>query len=297
MNCARFDGRLDALLEGRCTATEWAEAEAHLAACPKCRRLFDAMSGRAGDLDDEGHEALAASVVAKTSGSGRACESARERLCAFVDGELQAFDRELVEGHLSRCAACSVLAAALADQAQVLPTFTALAPRHGFVGEVLAATSRRQPEPSVAEKITAWLGRVSQRPRFSVEVAYVMTVLLLVILGNPVAAFREASVRVQPRVSAVAVAVAKPLSQMRAAGAERLSSVERVLSPRPATPGVAAALGDGLVASGIQWLESRIVAPLQTLAAHVGSWAWNLFENVRRAFVAPPTEPPATGVR
>ena len=101
------------------------------------------MSGRADDLDDQGHESLAAAVVAKTSGSGRACESARERLCAFVDGELQAFDRELVEGHLSRCAACSALAAALADQAQVLPTFTALAPRHGFVGEVLAATSRR----------------------------------------------------------------------------------------------------------------------------------------------------------
>jgi predicted anti-sigma-YlaC factor YlaD len=296
MNCAQFDGRLDALLEGRCTAAEWTEAEAHQAACPRCRRLFDAMSGRADDLDDEGHEALAAAVVAKTSGSGRACESARERLCAFVDGDLQAFDRELVDGHLSRCAPCSALAAALADQAQVLPTFADLAPRHGFVGEVLAATSRRPPEPTTAEKIAAWLGRAAERPRFSLEVAYVMTVLLLVILGNPVDAFREASVRVQPKVTEVAGAVARPLSEMRAA-AERLSNVERPFSPRPATPGVAPAWGDGLVSSGIQWIESKVFAPLQSLAAHVGSWAWHVIENVRRAFVAPPTEPPATGVR
>jgi predicted anti-sigma-YlaC factor YlaD len=297
MNCQSFDARLDALLDGRCTDAEWTEAEAHQATCPRCRRLFDAMSGRADDLDEQGHESLATAVVAKTSGSGRACESARERLCAFVDRELPAFDRELVQDHLARCSACSALAVALADQAQVLPTFTALAPRHGFVGEVLAATSRKPAEPSTAEKIAAWLGRAAQRPRFSLEVAYVMTVLLLVVLGNPVAAFREASVRVQPKVSAVAGAVARPLSEMRAAGAERLSNVERALSPKLATPGVASPWGDALVAGGIQWIESRIFAPLQTLAAQVGSWAWRVFENVRRAFVVPPTEPPATGAR
>ena len=49
---------------------------------------------------------------------------------------------------------------------------------------------------------------------------------------------------------------------------------------------------------GIQWIQSRIVAPLQSLVVQrAESWAWRVFENVRRAFVAPPTEPPATGVR
>ncbi len=97
-----------------------------------------------------------------------------------------------------------------------------------------------------------------------------MTVLLLVILGNPVDAFREASVRVQPKVTAVAGAVARPLSEMRAAGAERLSNVERAFSPKLATRGVAPAWGDSLVDGGIQWIQSKIFAPLQSLVAHVG---------------------------
>jgi predicted anti-sigma-YlaC factor YlaD len=297
MNCQSFDARLDALLEGRCTATEWTEAEAHLASCTSCRRLFEAMSGRADDLDAEGHQELAAAVVAKTSGSERGCASARGRLCAFVDGELEPFDRELVEGHLEHCAGCAALAAAVVEQARILPTFAALAPRHGFVGEVLGATSRRHSAPSTAEKMAAWLARAAQRPRFSLEVAYVMTVLLLVVLGNPVDAFREASVRVQPRVSAVAGAVAKPLSEMRAAGAERLSNFERALSPKLAGPGVAPSWEDRLVGSGLQWIQSRIFAPLQTLAAQVGSWAWRAVENVRRAFEPAPTEPGTPGVR
>ena len=131
-----------------------------------------------------------------------------------------------------------------------------------------------------------------------------MTVLLLVILGNPVDAFREASVRVQPKVTEMAGVVARPLSEMRAAGAERLSNVERAFSPRVATPGVAMAWGDGLVGGGIQWIQSTIFAPLQALArgagfqlAEIAAWASRVFDNVRRAFVAPPTEPPATGVR
>ena len=187
----------------------------------------------------------------------------------------------------------------------MLSTFATLAPRHGFVGEVLAATSRRPALPTTGEEeIRAWLGRAAERPRFSLEVAYVMTVLLLVVLGNPVDAFREASVRVQPRVTAVAGAVARPLSEMRAAGAERLSNVEVAFSPKLATQSVATAWGDSLVDGGMQWLQSNVLAPLQSLArgagflsAEIAAWASRVFDNVRRAFVAPPTEPPAAGVR
>jgi predicted anti-sigma-YlaC factor YlaD len=283
MNCESFDARLDALLEGRCSPAEWTEGEAHLEACARCRQLFDAISGRAGNLDDEGHEALAAAVVERTSGSGRACASARARLCDFVDGELDPFDRELVEGHLARCADCTALADAVAEQARLLPAFATLAPRGGIVREVLAATSRKPVEPTASEKIAAWIARAAQRPRFSLEVAYVMTVLLLVVLGNPVAAFREASVRMQPRVSAVAGAVGRPLNEMRAAGAENVTSRAEALL-RPLKEG-------SLGGDSVHWLQTRIVAPLQALVAQVGAWAERVIENVRRAFVAPPTEP------
>jgi predicted anti-sigma-YlaC factor YlaD len=297
MNCGSFDTRLDALLEGRCSPGEWDEAEAHLATCAKCRQLFDAMAGRAGDLDDEGHEALAAAVVATTSGSGRACASARERLCDFVDGALDAFDRELFEGHLAHCAECSALVDAVAEQTRVLSTFATLAPRGGIVRQVLAATSRKPIEPGVADKMRAWIGRAAQRPRFSLEVAYVMTVLLLVVFGNPVDAFREATVRVQPSVSAVAGAVSRPLNEMRAAGAEKLSSVERTFAPKLTTTTVASAWADGLVGGGIQWIQERVVAPLQVLVAQAGAWAGRLVESLRSAFAARPTEPPPPPAR
>jgi predicted anti-sigma-YlaC factor YlaD len=296
MNCESFDARLDALLAGRCSPGEWDEAEAHLATCATCRRLFDAMAGRAGDLDDEGHETLAAAVVAKTSGSGRACASARDRLCDFVDGGLDAFDRELIEGHLARCADCSALAHAVAEQTRLLSTLVTLAPRSGIVRDVLAATSRKPIEPGVADRMLAWIGRAAERPRFSLEVAYVMTVLLLVVLGNPVAAFREATVRVQPGVSAVAGAVSRPLNEMRAAGAEKLSSVERTLAPKLTTD-VASAWGDGLVDVGTQWIQARVAAPLQTLIAQVGAWAGRVVESLRSAFAATPTEPAKPGAR
>ena len=154
------------------------------------------------ELDAGGHEALTQAILAKTSGN--ACASARERLCDFVDDTLAPFDRSLVEGHLAHCAACAALAAALAESTAVLPSFVSLAPRTSVVFDVLRATSRRPPEPGFGERLSAWLGRVAARPRFSLEVAYVLTVLLLVVLGNPVDAFRDASVRVEPRVAAVA---------------------------------------------------------------------------------------------
>jgi anti-sigma factor RsiW len=290
MTCQSFDARLDALLDGRCTAAEWVEAEAHLAGCARCRRLFDAMSGRAGDLDDGGHEALAAAVVAKTSGGGRTCASARERLCDFVDGTLGAFDRDLVDGHLSRCGDCSALAAALAAQVELLPTFAALAPRRSLVRDVLAATSRKPVEPTATERIAAWLSRAAERPRFSLEVAYALTVLLLVVLGNPVDAFREASVRVQPRVSAVAVAVRGPLNEVRAAGAERIARVEQALASRQAA-GERANAQDSLAARVEAWLLQSVLAPLQSLVRQVADWAWQVVESGRRAFVASPSEP------
>jgi anti-sigma factor RsiW len=295
MNCQSYDARLDALLDGRCSQAEWDEAETHLAACARCRQVFEAMSGRGGDLDDAGHEALATAVVAKTSGAGRACDSARDRICAYVDGDLDSLDRDLVEGHLQHCAACAALAAAVAEQTAVLRTLAALPPRTTFAGQVIGATSRRPLEPSLGERIGAWLSRAAQRPRFAVEAAYVMTVLLLIVFGNPVAAFREATVRVQPRVTAVAGVVGRPLHEMRAAGAEKLARVEQALAPKGAAS-PAGGLKDVVMARAARWVQG-ILEPLEWLAARVGAWAAQAYVDVRTVFAGSKTEPGARPAR
>ncbi len=291
MNCEAFAHCLDDLLDGRCTADEWREAEAHLAGCPRCRRAFDAVAGRTDDMDAAGHESLAQSIVARTSGGG--CAAARERLCDFVDGSLAGLDRDLVGGHLDHCRACAELAAALAETAAVLPSFATLSPRFSLVPGVLAVTSRRPVRPTLGERVSAWLARAAARPRFSLEVAYVLTVLLLVVLGNPVAAFKGASVRVQPRVSAAATAVSGPIDRWRAAGEEKLTRVGQAIAPkRGQATGVDA--GRALV---WQWWQTCVDAPVRSFLLRASAWASSMLDAVSKATHRSGSEPPPPPVR
>jgi predicted anti-sigma-YlaC factor YlaD len=291
MTCDSFERRLDDLLDGRCTPEQWREAEAHLAGCPRCRRVFDAVSGRADDMDEVGHESLAQTIVARTSGGS--CVAARERLCDFVDGALDLLDRDLVGGHLDHCPACAELAAALAETASVLPSFAALAPRASLVPGVLAATSRRPVQPTFGERVSAWLAHAAERPRFSLEVAYVLTVLLLVVLGNPVNAFKEASVRVQPRVSVVRAAVSGPIDRLRARGEEKLTSVERAIAPKAESAGSVAA-GRALL---WQWWQTYVDAPVRSLLSWASEWAARLADAVGKAMSGSASEPPPPAAR
>jgi hypothetical protein len=243
------------------------------------------------ELDASGHEALTRAILAKTSGN--ACGSARERLCDFVDDTLAPFDRSLVDGHLAHCAACASLAEALAESAAVLPSFVSLAPRTSVVLDVLRATSRRPPEPGLGERLSAWLGRLAARPRFSLEVAYVLTVLLLVVLGNPVAAFRDASVRVEPRVAAVASAVGRPIARARAAGEETLTSVGRAIKPKAeAVPTFA----QGRLLLWQFW-QTYVEAPVRTMVLQMREWAEAAVRELRTIVGARAGEPPAGSVR
>ena len=313
MNCQGFDLRLDALLDGRCTADQWCEADAHLAGCARCARLFEAMAGRADDLDDEGHETLSAAIVSKTSGNQ--CASARERLCDFVDRQLVRFDQELMDAHLARCPRCTSLAAALAESTRLLPSFAELAPREGIVRDVLAATSRRQADatfgaharPSrfgsgstgLRERVSAWIARVAQRPRFSFEVAYVLTLLLLVVFGNPVVAFRDASARVQPHVRDVAHAVSRPLANARKVGANTLASVERAIRPNAGRAN--AGPERSVLAEGgellYQWWQAHVVAPFWSVVSEARDVAGRVFDALGRAAGVATAEPTIPAVR
>jgi predicted anti-sigma-YlaC factor YlaD len=291
MTCESFERRLDDLLDGRCAADEWREAEAHLATCVRCRRVFDAVAGRADDMDEAGHESLAQAIVGRTSGGG--CAAARDRLCDFVDGSLAGLDRDLVGSHLDHCSACAGLATALAETASVLPSFANLPPRFSLLPGVLAATSRRPVQPTLGERVSAWLTRAAERPRFSLEVAYVLTVLMLVVLGNPVDAFKEASVRVQPRVTVVARAVSGPLVHWRAEGEATLGNVEHTIAPRAESVSTIAQ-GRALL---WQWWQTYVDAPMRSILSQVNAWAARLESAVREAMSAPKTEPPAPAAR
>jgi Putative zinc-finger len=292
MTCDAFEARLDALLDGHCSAAEWREADAHLGGCARCRRVFEAMSGRADDMDGEGHESLSRAVLLQTSGGG-GCESARERLCDLVDGALASFDCDLVQGHLAHCEACAALAAALEESGRILPTFAGLAPRVSVARDVLIATSRRPVQPTFGDRLSAALARAAQRPRFSLEVAYVLTVLMLVVLGNPVSAFRDASLRVQPRVSSLAEAVSLPLASARTAGQRTLSRVERAIAPEVEPAGGLAAAR----ARAWTWWQAHVDEPVRSILNRVADWAGRIVEAFRRTVGAPEGEPAARAVR
>jgi anti-sigma factor RsiW len=243
------------------------------------------------DLDDGGHESLTQAILARTSGSG--CATARERLCDLVDDQLAPFDRSLVELHLGHCRACAALAASLAEATSALPSFVDLAPRTSVVGDVLRATSRRRRRPTFGERLSALVARAAERPRFSLEVAYVLTVLLLVALGNPVAAFKEASVRVQPRVSVAARAMSEPLAHVRAASESTLTNVERAIRPKT-EPRDALAQGRALLS---QFWQTYVDAPVRSVLLQLEGWAGRVVDEIGTILGAAVGEPPARPAR
>ncbi len=269
MTCDLFEARLDALLAGTCTPEQWREAEAHVETCARCRRLFEAMAGRSQPLSPDREAALTASVLARTAGV--ACDTARDRLCSLLDGELAPFDRDLIEGHLAHCPSCRELAQVLERIEPVLSTFAEIPPPERFERDVLASTSRRPSAPSVGERIAEWLARAAQRPRFALEVAYACTLILLLVFGDPVKAYREVSTRAQPRVEGMAQAISRPLSSARQAGADTLSSVGRKLRPvvDELKPGASGARGTEPGLAGGTWWREHVTAPLRAF----GSWA------------------------
>lgn len=291
MNCADFDRRLDALLDGTCPPEDWRPAEAHAAECARCRDLLDALGGRseAGALDEAGQASLTASILAATS--VRPCAAARARLCDYADRTLAAFDRSLVEAHLERCGSCAALAGALARATAVLPTFAELAPPASLTGRVLAVTSRRAVEPGIGERLAAWLSRAALRPRFSVAVAYVATVLIVLFVGDPVDAFRRAvdqgAVYVQPAIAAVGEQVVARVATARELGAEAVSAVaSRARLPEGAGGGWDAGVG------GIRkWVISNLGAPLAFLFERMSEWIQATLDTLIRLVEPEPSGP------
>ncbi len=214
MNCRGFQDRFDAYLEDRLYAEVRREAQAHLDGCAGCRDLV-----RLARLDLDGSDDLdlTAAILEQTAGSS--CAAAHERLCAFVDGELEALDTSLVGGHVDGCADCAGLQRTLISMAKALPQLAELDPGEAFTAGVLAATAptssaaaARQQVAAHASKLTEAFYRLLQRPRIAWEGAYLGAMVLTVLFVLPGSPLVSASTE------AIDLVRTNPLSQLRAEG-------------------------------------------------------------------------------
>jgi anti-sigma factor RsiW len=118
---------------------------------------------------------LTRAILARTTGGS--CEALRAQACAYVDGELEPLQADLVAAHLTHCPACTALVAALRAAEVRLPALRAADPGPWFTQRVLRAC-RPAPAPSL------W-SRLLQRPRFALEAAYVGAALGYLLLSLP----------------------------------------------------------------------------------------------------------------
>ena len=238
LDCPGLLDRLEAFLEGRLDDDDGLAVERHLSACGDCRELIERLRAAPEERSLEPPAGLVETVLAGTTGA--VCRTARERLCDYVDAELEPFDAELMRSHLSGCDECSAVARCLSRISAELPLLAELEPDPAFVGDVLQRTVRdRSRSTRWAARMTAgWRGLV-QRPRFALEGAYVGAFALVLLFGIPSSPLADV-----PR-KALDLATVNPVAELKRPAAE----LETRLSGFDST--VRVALGRVRTASGV----------------------------------------------
>ena len=142
-------------------------------------------------------------VLDRTSGS--ACERAHTHLPALNDGELAGLDRSLVQQHLEHCAPCRAAALALNWLGDELAGMAELDPGEGFMAAVVARTTalsepaRARRKAQVAgsgpaglmDRLGRWWSDRILVPNFALQVAYVATVILVLVFATPISPLRH----------------------------------------------------------------------------------------------------------
>ncbi len=178
MNCERFQAVLDDFLNGN--LSDESPAQNHLEDCAGCRDLVALLREDLELPQVPAPAGLAEAVLQRTSGP--ACKSAREFLPGYADGGLPESDTELLAIHIQGCRDCRSLEAAVRMLAVDLPNLAEMEPPAGFTAQVLAATSEKL---SLAQRFTASVQTMMQRPRFAFEAAYIASITLVLLFGLP----------------------------------------------------------------------------------------------------------------
>jgi len=188
--CQFFFDRLEQFLDGKLAEEELRATEAHLRDCARCAELARIADENERELPFEAPPGLAEAILGRTSGS--TCDSARDRLCDYVDGQLEATDYGLVRQHLEGCPDCSLITGALSALAAELPALIEIEPDDRFVEAVLARTlPRRSRSARWAARLSVGWQKLLQRPRLAWEGAYVCSMVLAVLFLAPGAPFAE----------------------------------------------------------------------------------------------------------
>jgi anti-sigma factor RsiW len=205
MDCSGFENILADFQEGKLSPHEQSASERHLEECARCRRLLDIVCGNLDILPAGARDEFARSILEYTSGP--VCGGIESRLCSFVEGGLSKEQSQLVALHLEHCNDCKSIAAVLRELQDVLPTMAEIQPDESFTREVVRLTGgRRYHRGSLANRLLTWWNGMVQRPRFSLEAAYVGTLILVLLFSVPFLPFRNfatetAPAKIQPATS------------------------------------------------------------------------------------------------
>ena len=149
--------------------------------------------------DKKQGDELVKRVLSRTSGS--ACARAQGFLPDLVAGQLAGLDGDLVKAHVEHCSACQSLIHTLGWLDQTLPEMVRLDPGMGFTRRVLENTSRA-PDTSLLPRLRRWWERQLLRPNFAAELAYVATVVLVLLTAVPGAPLESAPRRAEQVIKA-----------------------------------------------------------------------------------------------
>lgn len=235
MTCERVLELSVRFLDGTLGGAERTVVSSHLEACEDCRGLVASL-GEAPPEDP----ALTASILRRTAGP--VCESARERLCAWVDATLRLPEARRLEGHLERCPACAALGRALATMRLELPRLAEGDPDPAFVAAVLARTSLKPRRAPWAERWAAALLHALDRPRIALEGAFVAAMLVVVPLGAGGPAWAAEAIRQASRNASAGLTVrahdawaaARGVAAEKAAGLA--ATLDRIAAPGTIPP-------------------------------------------------------------
>jgi hypothetical protein len=266
IDCAGCRRLIDALRAGSLAEPDRARMEAHLDACRDCEAHFAAASRELTGPDAAESERLVRGVLARTTGD--ACARAHALLPDAVDGRLADGDARLLARHVEHCGDCAELRAALAWVAPLLPGAARLEPGEDFAAAVLAATTgagREAGRPAWLEALAARWRSLIRRPRFSLEGAYALTLVLIALFGTPLSPAREAPTRALALVQEGPRALVADAPDLRAVG-EGVARGAGALWERGGAPVLSAAdaLGEDL-----DGRRRRASAPTRRLGGHL----------------------------
>ena len=190
MDCHRFEVLMESLLDGDLEATEQAACLQHAEQCPACGELLNAVGYGGSQVATESVEPLVDAILERTIGS--VCGQAEEKLPEYVDHDLAAADRELLQLHLTSCSQCRKLVTTLGLLNRDLPRLAEVPVDELFTQQVLMVTLPRK------TRIKRWWRQRSatlvQRPRFAMEAAYAGLLVVMLVLGafsTPLAALPQ----------------------------------------------------------------------------------------------------------